>query len=118
MRQALVRLETDPELLYDGELFLGAAEEQLRHDEASRAAFERAAALYPTAQSPLLSLSELAHRRGDRATALRHIARVFALPATEPERFDPWWRYHFAQVRNVDRLLEEVRRPFRVSMTP
>ena len=117
LRQALPRLETDRELLYDGELFLGAAEEQLHHEDASREAFERAAALYPTAQSPLLSLSELARRRGDRATALRDIERVFALPA-EPQRFDPWWKYHFAQVRNVDQLLEQLRRPFRASMTP
>jgi hypothetical protein len=118
LRQVLPRLDADQELLYDGELFLGAAEGQLRHDETSRAAFERAAALYPAAQSPWLSLSELARRRGDRAQALRYMERVFALPAKESERIDPWWKYHFTQVRNVEHLFDELRRPFRVGMTP
>ena len=83
LRQAVPLLESDAQLLYDGELFLGAAEEALGNYEASRVAFERAASLYPTAQSPRLSLSELARRRGDRPGALRELQQVFALPASD-----------------------------------
>jgi tetratricopeptide (TPR) repeat protein len=85
----------EPLLLYYGELFLGAAEESLAQYEPARASYERAAERYPTAQSPLLALSELARRQGDRAGALRANDRLFALPP-EPDRDDPWWSYHLA----------------------
>ena len=55
------------------ELFLGRAEEALGHDEAARAAFERASALYPNAQSPRLALSQIARRAGNRAAAQREL---------------------------------------------
>jgi hypothetical protein len=71
---------------------------------------ERAASLYPTAQSPWLALSELARRRYDRPGALRAIDRLFALPADAGDRFDPWWTYQIAQARTADRLLDGVRR--------
>jgi tetratricopeptide (TPR) repeat protein len=118
LRQAVRLLESDEQLLYDGELFLGAAEEALGNYDASRVAFERAASLYPTAQSPRLSLSELARRRGDRAGALRELWEVFALPAGESERNDPWWKYQFAQARNADQLLDDLRRLFRPEVQP
>ena len=104
---------------YHGELFLGAAEEEtLANHEASRAAFERAASLYPPAQSPWLALSQLARRRRDRVGALQALQRVFALPATVTARHDPWWTYHLVQARNADALLDDLRRPFRASITP
>jgi hypothetical protein len=111
-------LETDAQLLYDGELFLGAAEEALGNYAASRVAFERASTLYPTAQSPLLALSELARRRGDRAGALGALRQVFALPAIESDRIDPWWKYQVAQARNADQLLDDLRRPFLIEVRP
>jgi len=103
----------DPLLLYYGHLFLGAAQEALSRFDEARAAYERAAALYPASQSPLLALSELARRRGDRGAALRAMDLVFALPAAEPERDDPWWTYHVAQGRDADALLKELWKPFR-----
>lgn len=105
----------DPLLQYYGHLFLGAAEEALSRFDEARAAYERAAALYPASQSPLLALSELARRRGDRGAALRAMELVFALPAAEPERADPWWTYHVAQGRDADALLRAVWKPFRKS---
>jgi tetratricopeptide (TPR) repeat protein len=85
--------------------------------DASRAAFERAASLYPSAQSPWLALSELARRRGDRPGALRAIDRLFALPADEDRR-DPWWTYQIAQARSADRLMDGVRRVVREGVAP
>jgi len=111
LRQALASVDEDV-LRYYGELFLGAEEESLGHYDAAFDAYQRAAALYPTAQSPWLALSSLGHRRGDRAAALRALQQLFDLPSTVLDRDDPWWTYHAEQGRNVDELLEALRRPF------
>jgi tetratricopeptide (TPR) repeat protein len=110
LRQALASVDDDL-LRYYGELFVGAEEESLGQYDAAFDAYHRAAALYPTAQSPWLALSQLARRRGDRAAALRALQHVFDLPA-EPDGDDPWWTYYVAQARNTDQLLEDLRRPF------
>jgi tetratricopeptide (TPR) repeat protein len=105
----------DPLLLYYGELFLGAEEEALGHQDAARAAYAHAATLYPTSQSPLLALSQLARRRGNRPAAVQAIQQMFALSTDSVTRDDPWWRYHVVQTRNVDLLLEQLRKPFRLA---
>ena len=113
LRQALAAIDDD-RLRYYGELFVGAEEEALGRFDAARAAFERAATLFPSAQSPLVALSELSKRRGDRAGALSAIERLFALPPVGDERRDdPWWSYHTAQARDAEALLDAVRAPFR-----
>jgi tetratricopeptide (TPR) repeat protein len=113
LRQALELIEDDA-LRYYGELFLGAEEEALGRFPEARAAYEQAAALYPSAQSPLVALSELARRRGDRAGSLAAIQKVFVRPeAPDGGRDDPWWDYHIAQAKNADELLDAVRAPFR-----
>ncbi|PYR19853.1 MAG: hypothetical protein DMF94_14200 [Acidobacteria bacterium] len=117
LRQAIASAD-DTLLVYYGNLFLGAAEEELGHRDAARLAYEQAAALYPDAQSPLVALSRLARRYGDRPGALRAIQRVFALSSDANERNDPWWTYNVAQARNADALLEELRRPFQPGAAP
>jgi hypothetical protein len=74
--------------------------------------------LYPTAQSPLLALSSLARRRGDRAGVLGALQQLFALPANKRDRDDPWWTYHVEQARHADELLEQLCRPFRTEREP
>jgi tetratricopeptide (TPR) repeat protein len=111
LQQAIGSVEGD-QLLYYAELFAGAAHEALSQFDAARASFERAADLYPAAQSPLLALSALARRRGDRVAALRALQEVFELPAINRVEDEPWWLYTVAQARNADALLEELRKPF------
>ena len=82
------------QLLYLAQLFLGRAEEALGDDNAARAAFERAAALYPKAQSPRLALSQIARRSGNRAAAQRELQAIAALSDDEQRREDPWWLYY------------------------
>ena len=82
------------ELLYLAQLFLGRAEEARGHRDESRAAFERASALYPNAQSPRLALSQIARRSGDRAAAQRELQFISKLPDDERRREDPWWLYY------------------------
>jgi tetratricopeptide (TPR) repeat protein len=113
LQQALVLID-DPELQYYGQLFAGAEDEALGRFDAAHAAYQRASAMFPLAQSPLLAISHLARRRGDRSGAAAAIQKVFDLPAAIDRGLeDPWWRYHTAQARNADELLEALREPFR-----
>jgi tetratricopeptide (TPR) repeat protein len=111
LRQTVAQLK-DAQLVYYAELFLGREEAAMRRRVAARERFERAAALYPRAQSPYLALGLLARAYGDRPAALHAMKEVFALPADEEDREDPWWEYHKAHVRNTNALLSELRRPF------
>jgi tetratricopeptide (TPR) repeat protein len=100
---------SEPLLQYYANLFLGAEFEALRNDAEARRSYERAAAIEPRAQSPLLGLSRLADQAGDRAAAREALARVLKLPPNDYERTDPWWVYEVAQSRDVDRLLADIR---------
>ena len=105
---------TDSQSLYYASLFLGAEEEALGNRDAARVAYEQAASLSPMAQSPLLALSQLARRYGDRNGALRAIERLFALRVEDREADDdPWWWYYVAQARDAEDLLETMWRPYR-----
>jgi tetratricopeptide (TPR) repeat protein len=105
---------SDSQSLYYASLFLGAEEEALGSRDAARVAYEQAARLSPMAQSPLLALSQLARRYGDRNGALRAIERLFALPGEDRDaRDDPWWWYHVAQARDAEDLLEAMWEPYR-----
>ncbi len=109
------RLATEDILRYYAALFEGAAEATLGRYEESRTAFERAASLFPSAQSPLIGLSELARRQGDREGALKAMQRVFAVTGAGGEPDDPWWTYHTVQGRTADDRLEHLRAPFRAA---
>jgi tetratricopeptide (TPR) repeat protein len=112
LRRAVADL-TDRQLLYYAELFLGAEEEALGNRDAAGVAYEQAAEGYPMAQSPLLALSQLARRHGDRRGALRAIDRLFALDqADRGDHDDPWWGYYVAQARDAEDLLEAMRQPY------
>src|SRR5688572_4574250 len=81
-------------LLYLAELFLGRAEETRGNDDAARAAYARASALFPNAQSPRLALSQIARRAGNRAAAQRELQALAALSPDSQRREDPWWLYY------------------------
>jgi tetratricopeptide (TPR) repeat protein len=100
----------DTLLQYYGQLFLGREEVALGHRAQAQAAFERAAALYPRAQSPRLALSQLARAAGDRAGALASLRQVLRGPATTED--DPWWLYDTAAGRHMNALLAELCKPF------
>ena len=99
-----------PVLAYYAHLFLGHEYEALGRPDAAREQYERAAALYPRAQSPYLALSHLARVRGDAAGALDAVHRILDLPAGEEGREDPWWVYHLGRGRDAGAILDEARR--------
>jgi hypothetical protein len=102
-------------MLYLAELFLGGEEEALGNRDSARLAYQQAADLSPMAQSPLVALSQLARRSGDRAGALREIGRLFAFQddARGPQD-DLWWWYYVVQARDAEELLEAMEQPYRV----
>jgi tetratricopeptide (TPR) repeat protein len=110
------RTAEEPVLQFYAHLFLGGEFEALGNRADARQSYERAAALAPTAQSPLLGLSRLAEQAGDKAVAREFVARMLKLPPNEPERGDPWWVYEIVQARAVDALLADVRQ--RISRLP
>lgn len=81
-------------LLYYAHLFLARSHEAAGGYEEARRELERAATLYPRAQTPPLALSRIASRTGDRAAAQRELLRLAALPDEEHQREDPWWDYY------------------------
>lgn len=108
---------TDPLLLYYAHLFLGAAEDGLGNQARARAAYERASALYPRAQSPRMALSRLALSAGDDGDARRAIAEIARMPP-DAERHDPWWSYEIASGRHASALLSDVYRRVSSSAVP
>jgi hypothetical protein len=111
LRQAIMSATTDVTRYY-GELFLARVEESAGDLDAAARGYERASALFPNAQSPLVGMAALAHRRGDRRATLIEAEKLFALPRDEEESRDPWWVYYIAQDLNADDLVDDVRRPF------
>jgi tetratricopeptide (TPR) repeat protein len=99
----------DPLTQYYAWLFLGVEEQSLGRLDPARESFDKAASLYPRAQSPYLALSQLARRRGDRLGALRAIQQVLALSADDRQREDPWWTYLAGSAEQAWTLLSETR---------
>lgn len=97
------------EVLYFAELFLGHEEQALGRRDEARRHYENAAELYPRAQSPQLALSQLARASGDREAALRALTILFRLPASESQRWDPWWNYYRVHRERADRLMDQLR---------
>lgn len=111
LQQAAASIK-DPQLLYYASLFLGREYAALSRRSEARDQYERAAMLYPTAQSPLLALSQLARSGNDLEGALLSLKRAFALPRKDPWKDDPWWVYDLAHVRDADALVAEMHRMF------
>ncbi len=99
----------DRRLRYLAELFLGTEEGALGHLNDARASFERAAEMFPTAQSPLLGLSDLYRTSGDLASARRALQRLEKLPTDRDDRKDPWREYYESFAADGDQQLAAVR---------
>jgi len=99
---------SDERLRYYAHLFLGEELAALGRRDGARSSFERAAALFASAQSPRLALSLLARRSGDRRGAQEAIRDVLRLPADESRRPDPWWQYDAPLQNEAEARLAEL----------
>lgn len=91
-------------LQYYAALFLGGELEALGKDGDARRAYERAAELFPTAQSPRLGLSRVTAGR-DRAAARETLLKLVEQEPQSETRDDPWWVYDIAAGRGADLAL-------------
>jgi hypothetical protein len=105
LRNALER-EPQPMLRYFAYLFLARAYEGLGRIADARGAYASASALFPAAQSPRLSLSQIALQAGDPDAARRGLA-LLSEPAA-PDA-DPWWAYHYERQPHLDVLMARAR---------
>ena len=94
------------DLQYLGHLFAGRSAAALRQFPAARESFERAAALRPSAQSPLLAMSQLAYSRGDVDEAAAMLERLTAQASLDGD--DPWWIYSLTAGRFFTPSYEEI----------
>jgi tetratricopeptide (TPR) repeat protein len=101
---------TDPQLSYYASLYLGYEFTMVVRGQEAREQYQRAAMLYPNAQSPLLALSQLALDNDDTEGALRALQRVFGLQIKDRWNDDPWWVYDLAHVRDAAALVAEMQK--------
>jgi tetratricopeptide (TPR) repeat protein len=90
-------------------LFAGQSAAELGQHDRAAASFKRAAALYPDAQTPLVALSELAVRRGDRSAAAAALQGLVAGSADRSPGSDPWWAYDVSYARDANTLVGQLR---------
>jgi len=110
--QQVAAAMADPQLSYFTSLFLGYELAMLSRSNEARDQYERAAALYPNAQSPLLGLSHVALTGGDTEGASLAVQRVFELRLRDSWRDDPWWAYDSAHVRDASGFIAEMYKAF------
>ena len=103
-----VKAETDRTRSYYALLMFGREEELLGRTDSAQRSFERASALFPAAQSPLLALGRLAYHDGEPRRAESAFERLFTLSDDERKRFDPWWDYYSGTGRYADSLLGQL----------
>jgi tetratricopeptide (TPR) repeat protein len=99
----------DARLAYFRDLFLGTEEGALGRIEEARVCLERAARRFPTAQAPLIAMSDVFRRFGDRTAALDALRRLHALPPDTSARTDPWRDYHRSYAADAEDQLATVR---------
>lgn len=117
LRRAASRLD-EPRLQYLCALFLGSEEAALGRREAAEASFERAAALFPTAQSPLVALADLAWRNGNRSAALDALHRIRSLPTESGKREDPWRDYYGSVGSDASAQMSALRASVSIGQRP
>ena len=101
LEQAL-RLELTDTVKYYAHLFLGEVLAEAGQTDQALSSFEAAAALFPDAQSPHLSISQLAMDQRDTARSRASIDKVLAAERASEKAFDPWWVYNRGSGRDVE----------------
>jgi len=108
MLQEVAPTITDDIVSYYAQLVMGDTAAALAQHEAAAAAYRKAAALFPTAQTPRLALSLLFRSGGNAAAALTALSPIFSFPDHPMERPDPWWVYHKGEGRYASALVADL----------
>lgn len=106
----------DEVLAYYAHLFAGDAALALNRPAESRASYERALAARPLSQAGWLGLGAALRAAGDRGAAIEAVMTTVMMgPKARGVEDDPWWQYYEGDAANVERLLDNLRAPFRSS---
>ncbi len=109
-RRALVSVassEAPVRLKYLARIFLGELSEAEQQPAAAVDEYNAAHDLIPTAQAPMLALSQLCDATAQPDCARRWLSQSMA--ATGPGQLDPWWDYQFGQAWLGDQRLATFR---------
>jgi tetratricopeptide (TPR) repeat protein len=98
----------DPKLLYYTLLNLGHEMKMLAHFDEASELYEQALLLFPTAQSPLLALGQLAHVRNDIKGEQRWMQQMFLVKRDNSMTDDPWWTYSISHVSDTTIRMEDL----------
>lgn len=110
--RAATSAATVPQIQYYAALFLGNELAALGRAADASKQFERAAAIFPAAQSPFFALSELAHSKGDIQNASIALERAFAVAADGRRGNDPRWKYDLVPDDTAAAFLSKMRQSF------
>jgi tetratricopeptide (TPR) repeat protein len=94
-------------------LILGRSSARLGRLDDARAAFDRAAALAPTAQAPRIGLAQVDLAQGQPAAALAHLASMTGRDRTSPPEGEEWLVYFRVHDPDAAALLTELREAVR-----
>jgi cytochrome c-type biogenesis protein CcmH/NrfG len=112
--QRVIDSASDRLLTYYAQLFTGDARMAMGHAADAKSAYEDAIGLYPDSQAAHLGLGAALRMLGQKQVALDAVMSTLALaPDSRDAEDEPWWNYYEGDAANVDRLFEELRRPFR-----
>lgn len=104
----------DRVLTYYAHLFSGDAALALDRLPEARASYERAIQSHPESQAARLGLAAALRAGGDRAAAIQEAMQTLTFePRTRDTDHEPWWEYYVGDAANVERLLDELRAPYR-----
>jgi tetratricopeptide (TPR) repeat protein len=98
-----------PAMHFLAAMFMAEIEQGRGGDDRALALVEKAAALFPRAQSAHMALGLLARRRGDTKAAYATLRKAIDMPADRSEDDDPWWGYHRGDGPASASLLADVR---------
>ena len=107
---------TDSLMSYYGHMLIGREQNALTRVTEARVAYEKAVKLFPRAQAPLLALSEIEMRSGNRAEARRWLDEALKTQEGTPEFRDPWVSYTETAGRVGSALLAAIGAAFKSAL--
>jgi tetratricopeptide (TPR) repeat protein len=104
-----VGLRTDDKFLrYMTAMLLGRIEQDAGNQEGSVEHYRHATRLFPQSQAAFVALSHARTLLGDVDDAARIVEDMLDQSAAKTDDDDPWWQYHFGQVRHFSALMDQL----------
>jgi hypothetical protein len=89
-------------------MLLGRIAQDAGNHEASIEQYRYAVRLFPHSQAAFVALSQAQTLLGDIDGAARTVDDMLDQSGAKTDDDDPWWQYHFGQVRHFSALMERL----------